>query len=804
MYKTFNTLEELCQEIERDKHWTGAESSLRNRYPLRFVLFENFKDFHAFTEACQNQGVYVQSIEGWLAEGTDDLMLTYSQLAERFEEYVSNIPVNDFVIAPFSEVARFFDNEKYAEFDSLVKSIRLINATEEAQTAHQRIYVPIIGMQGKMNKFKTDPNIHIWELNAEDEGQRYRLIISAGGTYGVKGLETTFTVCRNMRQWIALWKNGSKVKHDIICTSKAISDNAYHAKPDNAFEYEECRGAFDFLTKGLGIDFGVDKAKEEETPFWEQLAACVYADGFDFSAFINHRFNTLSLDDDRDFMQIWLGCHDDFSRWLLKIYYMQLNGLSTYLGRALMQLSSLATPELVSTLATLIFDEPFSQTTLSQRLVLLKMAANQNIVITEIAEQKVNAKLRAIAVDPSRGYYQAMKYMTPLTESELVLMIEWLASGYIEREDVRELFSRLYLYTERLRLNLDEHNAWVNRYFDEYRMSKLANEPKTELLCMLKEKNASVSTFYAWRDSFKTVKTILHNRTDIDVFYWIDGLGIDWIPFVANVIEKHKVDGVYLNEIYVGTADLPTCTANNKQKLQELSNDTLNKIGDLDTYAHTNKKYPQYIIKEMGIVEEAITTVLSQYNGKKIAFVSDHGISYMPQLANALNIGNVDVNHEGRCGRWKKSNAVPADSNYVAVDEDANVCALTYNSLGSKTPAGHGAHGGATPEEVLVPIIIVSAQRNASTYSAVIIDNKIETNNPVVKYRIKGLLTIDTPLLNYNGTFYNLHFLPDGTYESEKLNLVATTNKVTLVINDFKQTDTLVVNTGVEEIDLFD
>ena len=39
MYKIIDSVEELYQEIEIDKNWTGAECSLRNRSPLRFVLF---------------------------------------------------------------------------------------------------------------------------------------------------------------------------------------------------------------------------------------------------------------------------------------------------------------------------------------------------------------------------------------------------------------------------------------------------------------------------------------------------------------------------------------------------------------------------------------------------------------------------------------------------------------------------------------------------------------------------------------------------------------------------------------------
>ena len=802
MYSIYNTLEELCQAIDTDKHWTGAESSLRNRYPLRFVLFENFADFYDFASECQSAGVYVQSMEHWLPDDNDDVMLTYSQLANRFEEYVMSQPANDFVIAPFSEVVRFYDNDTYAEFDSLVKTIRLLNANEEAQRGQQRIYVPIIGMQGKMNKFKTDPNIHIWELSSNGNEQRYRLIVTKGETYGVKELKDKYTVCNNMREWISLWKAPNGVKHDIICTSTVIFNNAFHAQPDNAFEYVVCRNAFDFLTKGLGIDFHDIHVGDDDITFWEQLAGEVNVCGFDFCSFVNHKFNTYSLSDEKDFVHFWFECQDDYSRWLLKIYIIQKDGERTYLGRSLSLLSTQSTPELFSLLATLVFEESFSEQTLRQRLVLLKEAAKHRVEITEVAEQKVKAKLKAIATDPARGYYHAMKYMSPLTRSELALMTEWLGEEKIEREDIKTLFPGLYNYMAQIKLNLNVQNTWVGEYFDEYRKAKVANDFRPRLTELLEEKNASTTTFSLWRNHFKTVKTILYNRSDIDVYYWIDGLGVDWMAFVASVIEKHKVDGIYLNEMYIATAELPTCTANNKQKLLELSHGELKKIGDLDKYAHSHKKYPDYIIKELDIVEEAIASILSQYNGKKIAFVSDHGISYMAQKGTGMSLGGVECDHAGRCGTWQKGNA-PQNNNYVVADDEKTICSLSYNSLSEKTPIGQGAHGGATPEELLVPIIIVSAQKNASTYSAVLLDNDIEFTNPIVRYKIKGLSSIDQPLLRYNGADYVMHKIEGDVYESEKLNLVATSKKVTLAVNEFNKTDILVIKTGVEEEDLF-
>lgn len=352
MYKVFTSLDDLYKEIVEDKNWQGAESGLRNRYPLRFVLFENFSDFNSFVQECLNHNIFVQSIEKWMPEGVDDQLLTYSQLARRFEEYIKSLPANDFVIAPFSEVARFYDNDEFSEFYSLVQTIRLIESPEESQQEHQRIYVPIIGMEGKMGKFKNDANISIWDYRSTNESKQYKLVLTQGTTYGVQSLESKYTVCHNLREWISLWKSGAKIKNEIICTSKAIYFNAHHAQPDNAFEYVICEDAHDFLTKGLGYDFGSVTVNMEELPYWEKLASCVDITSFDFKDFINERFNTNDICDNRVFVQTWFDNEDDFSRWLLKLYVVMMFGESTYLGHVLNNCATLGTSELFSSIAT--------------------------------------------------------------------------------------------------------------------------------------------------------------------------------------------------------------------------------------------------------------------------------------------------------------------------------------------------------------------------------------------------------------------------------------------------------------------
>ena len=803
MYKEFGSLEDLYQEIETDKNWTGAESSLRNRYPIRFVLFENFGDFGEFVQVCQDHDVYVQSIEKWMKEGQDNKLITYSQLAALFESYIKSLPANDFVIAPFSEITRFYDNMRYAEFDSLLKTIRLIQSPEEAQSGHQRIYVPIIGMQSKVSKFKDDPNIHIWEYHSGTEYDNYHLILTNGTTYGVKGLEERYTLCEDLRHWIALWKNvGAKIKPQIICTSKCIFANSDNAQPDNAFKYTVCNNAFEFLTEGLGINLGKLSLREEDMPYWEELASCIDVTDFDFDVFVNQRFNTLNLNDENAFVQTWFEYKDTFSRWLLKTYFVWKSGERSYLIRVLENVTSLSTSDLFSQIATHIFDEPLDEASIGQRLSLLKEAKRQHVQIKSLAEQKVKAKLSAMAADPERGPLFAMKYMSPLTLSEQCLMVEWVGQGKVEKNDIKNLFPELYAYLLPSSIKTGKGNGWTNEYFQEYCLSKVGNQETGSLAKKLKELNGSQVCFETWRDGFKTVKTLMHNRQDIDIYYWIDGLGVDWIPFMTQVIDKHKADGVFLNEIYVAASELPTVTSVNKTKLDELANGKLEKIGDVDKFAHTQKTYPAYLVEEFRIVEDAISKVLSLYNGKKIAFVSDHGISYMAQFGAGLNLAGVETDHAGRCGHWLKGSA-QTDNNYIVLDDGQTLCSLNNNSLSAKTPMGQGAHGGATPEEVLVPIIIVSNQKNANAYSAKLQSSEIVASSPVVRYTIKGLSSIDTPFVTYNDVDYALHNIGGDVYESERLNLVNTSTRIILHIGDFKQTDNLSINTGAQEDDLF-
>ncbi len=807
MYKSFTTLEELFVHLNEEKNWTGAEVGLHNRYPIRFVLFDNFIDFNEFI-VNRPAGIYKYSIESIIDSDSPDSFITYTELSRDIRSFTKKVPANDFIIYPFSEMARFYDNSENKEFDALIKTIRGEQAPVDSQEAHVRLYIPIVGMQEKMGKFINDNITFIWEYKSGSDKGLYDLVISNGTTYGVSGLKDKYTVVSNLYEWLKLWEKGEAIKQTIICSSPNIFINAHFAKPDNAFDYHECNNAYQFLTQGLHLDFGLmEEPTPEELPYWEQLAEQIDINTFCFEDFVKERLDTFTLNNGCDFIKTWFDCDTDFDRWLLTLYYRNVADKNSYIYKSVVQCNKLTKSELFSSIATLIFDDDNSDNYISERLLALKIAADHDVNITDLAKRKLSAKLCAIATTPEKGgYYKAVKLLTPFTDEEKQLAIEWVSQEKVSLNEIRNVFPNLYSYMQPLEINsLEAGNQWVKDYFNAYRWAKISEIHTERVKELISERNASPTSFQNWTDNFKTVKTILYNRKDIDVIYWIDGLGVDWIPFIRDIVSRYSKEHIFLNEIHIGVAGLPTTTANNKPKLQSLlpNGVILPKIGDIDSYAHTSKDYPQYIIEEFSIVEKAIVKVLEDYNDKKIAFVSDHGVTYLSHLVDGLKLAGLDPDHEGRCAKITNGSFVK-DDKYIILGDGVTVCSLTHHSLVNKVDKNHGAHGGCTPEEVLVPIIIVSPTKNANTFSVTIESDEISGTNPFIKFIIKGLSSVDIPTIKYNGVYYQLINLGNNLYQSERLNLVDTATNVGVYINnEIYDTYSIKISTGAKEDDLF-
>lgn len=175
------------------------------------------------------------------------------------------------------------------------------------------------------------------------------------------------------------------------------------------------------------------------------------------------------------------------------------------------------------------------------------------------------------------GYETAMRYITGLSVGEKELMIRWVANGHVPVNKLAALYPELYNYMEKSCGISDIHQKWALDYMDAYKQAKLSNKYTELISASIDEKNGNSVTFNSWYNQFSTVRTLLSGRKDIEVFYWIDGLGIDWIPFIMRLVEQYKGEGIFLNEIRVARSLLPSKTDNNKTDLLKLTNGELSK-----------------------------------------------------------------------------------------------------------------------------------------------------------------------------------------------------------------------------------
>ena len=803
MYEELTNFEALKKLVRDDKECWGVNATTLNRYPLRFVLFDDFKQCSEFVDFVQHEvGAVVQSVDKWMDHSYPDIMLTYTQLAAHIKDYVRESKGADCVIAPFSELARFYDNEKNKTFEALLKTIKGIEALPVALDRHQRVYIPIVGLEGKMEPFSKDSQSIIWRLKTPEQHFTYRLILTDGETYNVQGLENKFTVVNNIFEWLSIWKDTERqTNQNIICTSKSVYANVRYARPDNAFSFVICNNAYEFLTKGLRLKFGGIEFKEEEEKYWVELASHIdISNDFDFTAYVSKYFNVSVLSDYKTFIRLWLSNNGVYERWLLAHYYRSHISVGDYIRKILLETKSLTGNNFIEQMA---MNFTSASEEIRIRKYCLMEAAKKHITMRNEVQSTVTNRLESIAHKYNAA--SALKYFTGISEREKELAITWLAKGLITKENIQNIYPDLFSYlSEPIGVSLNG-SGWLAAYFDAYKKAKISNTYTEEIKTQIGKVNANEIAFDSWYQDFSTTRTLMMNRQDIDIYYWIDGLGIDWIPLIRMIINERNSNGIYLNEVKVARAILPTKTSVNKPDLQKLlpDGDVLQKSGDIDALAHQSSNlWPNIIVEEIQKVREIIEEILDKYNGKKIAIISDHGLTYLSQLCKGLGLSCVESDHHGRIAK-RTSGTWTKDDNYMVLDDGITACALNHKSLCDKVPKGQGIHGGCTPEEVLVPIFIISNREIAIDWSAELLTTEISGANPQLRYEIKNVKATDVPYVLYDGRQYKLHRIEGHVFESEPLLINPAEKVVAITIGNRSIENEIEISAGAVEDDPF-
>lgn len=283
----------------------------------------------------------------------------------------------------------------------------------------------------------------------------------------------------------------------------------------------------------------------------------------------------------------------------------------------------------------------------------------------------------------------------------------------------------------------DELNMLFTNYFDRYKWQKVLNTIDDDFLLQVEEL-AKKRLFTRLRSRNEVISTI--DKTDT-FLYWIDALGVEFLGFIQQQC-KHK--GISLC-IHIAQADLPTITTINKGFFADWMGQK-EKVEWLDSLKHEEsggydyqyEKLPLHLAEELDVLGKTLekaATMLALHQCKRVLIVSDHGASRLAVIKEQEEKYETDTKgqHSGRCCKIPQ-NCSPTEYDLPFATEGNGYLVLAdYGRFKGSRAANVEVHGGASLEEVLIPIIELTL---ANPDTRVEIVEKIITANPL-KAKVK-------------------------------------------------------------------
>lgn len=293
------------------------------------------------------------------------------------------------------------------------------------------------------------------------------------------------------------------------------------------------------------------------------------------------------------------------------------------------------------------------------------------------------------------------------------------SSQALSSEKLKKLYPELSAYLDDEKISLDDE---IKHYMAKYKSYKLKNTlPEDE------------ETYFngIQTDIYDTRYSILSEYFDSDtIVLWIDALGIEWLPLLRWSLLSNC--DASIKAVSIGQARLPTETIfnDNEWKKTTIPHDKLDK---LDKLAHKgvidDDNYYSCVQEQLTFVAniyQKVNELMQQYH--RIIITGDHGTS---RLAARLfhNRDGMPVPNGGTVfshGRYcliddQSKPSVPntrivkaADGNHYVVYENYDHFKISGFAAGADDDnAVYGeVHGGATPEELLVPVIVLDSNRD--------------------------------------------------------------------------------------------
>ncbi|MBO4400232.1 MAG: BREX-4 system phosphatase PglZ [Selenomonadaceae bacterium] len=327
----------------------------------------------------------------------------------------------------------------------------------------------------------------------------------------------------------------------------------------------------------------------------------------------------------------------------------------------------------------------------------LRKAAVKNISSPYLSEYV--ARVEKSATD-------AVKFLTDNTAAERRAMIRAVQG----KEKIPAALEKNYPALADYLADFDYGDEELTEYFRRYRKIKLLNVDDENFKRRVRE--LALNRPF---NRFETRQKLLERAGGNAKLYWLDALGAEFCGY----IQARAVQFGLHAEIEIARADLPTLTSQNKYFYDDWRGAKFDKNQQLDELKHSPEKFdadgkcsaPTYLDAELeiiGKVIEEIKNALAVGDADKIILTSDHGASRLAVMygrENKFRMNSVGE-HSGRCCPINYLDARPD----CASEENGYWVLANYDRFSGGRLSSVEVHGGATLEEILVPVVEFSLQ----------------------------------------------------------------------------------------------
>lgn len=311
---------------------------------------------------------------------------------------------------------------------------------------------------------------------------------------------------------------------------------------------------------------------------------------------------------------------------------------------------------------------------------------------------------------------EAIYYLTDNTiqEKELVFrLLDKYGLDYPKDELLAILeyvYPALHAYLSPYRFKID----LLDKYFQEYKYQKVINKIFPEFMDVVNEQAVSREYNILLQPRSSFVEGIDCRNTQT---YFTDAMGVEYLGYIMSKCRDLHL----MAKVSVCRSELPTITSRNKEFWDNLSSQqfpiiTVDKIDKIKhhgeegyDYSREDKKLPIHLIRELEIIDELLKNVkvnLTAGKYSKAILISDHGASRLAVIHETENLWEMESSgiHSGRCCPKSEIDIRPES----AADADDFWALANYDRFRGSRKANVEVHGGATLEEVVVPIIEVT------------------------------------------------------------------------------------------------